>query len=78
MRNRWLDEAACLDLDVNLFFPEPGKLAHIQVARAKSICKSCTVREQCLDYALSFSDRSIPGIWGGTTESERRRLKRTQ
>jgi WhiB family redox-sensing transcriptional regulator len=39
---------------------------------AKSICSSCPVRQECLEYALSIPEPH--GIWGGMNESERRRL----
>lgn len=71
----WRDRAACLDMDTNLFFPEAGRNAYRQVERAKRICSTCPVRQECLDYALEFPDRSMPGIWGGTTEGERRRMR---
>ena len=77
MTKDWRRKAACIDLDPNLFFPEQVSGAHLIVRRAKSVCSSCAVRSECLTFALSFSDRSFPGIWGGTTEAERRRLKRT-
>jgi WhiB family redox-sensing transcriptional regulator len=41
---------------------------------AKSICATCSVREPCLEYALS--NREADGVWGGATEKERRRMLR--
>ena len=38
--------------------------------RAKEICGSCAVSEQCLAYALTIREQH--GIWGGLTENERR------
>jgi WhiB family redox-sensing transcriptional regulator len=40
--------------------------------RAKGICVSCSVRKDCLDYALRI--REPHGIWGGLNEVERRAL----
>ncbi|WP_231921931.1 WhiB family transcriptional regulator [Rhodococcus rhodochrous] len=37
---------------------------------AKQICTSCPVRIPCRDYALETRERH--GIWGGTSESDRR------
>ncbi|MFI1044224.1 WhiB family transcriptional regulator [Streptomyces griseoruber] len=34
----------------------------------------CPVREQCLDRAMN-ADQAL-GVWGGTTEAERRALRR--
>lgn len=55
-----------------LFFPKTGK--RMQAAEAKGICAGCEVRAQCLDYAVS-SVEILSGIWGGTTETERRQLR---
>ena len=71
----WRQRAACRDEDPELFFPlsEIGPGTH-QVARAKAVCASCPVRAECLGYAL---DNGLDhGIFGGTTESERRTLRR--
>jgi WhiB family redox-sensing transcriptional regulator len=38
--------------------------------RAKAICATCSVRRDCLDYALRI--REPHGIWGGQNELERR------
>lgn len=40
--------------------------------RAKDVCTSCSVRKDCLEYALRI--REPHGIWGGLNESERRVL----
>lgn len=40
--------------------------------RAKSICSSCSVREDCLSYAMRI--REPHGIWGGLNEVERKQL----
>lgn len=71
----WRDLAACRDEDPELFFPvsELGPGAS-QAARAKAVCARCPVRAQCLEYAV---DNGLDhGIFGGTTESERRNLLR--
>jgi WhiB family redox-sensing transcriptional regulator len=40
--------------------------------RAKEICKTCSVRKPCLEYALRI--REPHGIWGGLNEVERKAL----
>lgn len=35
------------------------------------ICAPCPVRLQCLEYAIMYDEK---GVWGNTTESERKRL----
>jgi len=71
----WRQDAACRDEDPELFFPisEVGPGAR-QTARAKAVCAQCPVRAQCLEYAL---DNGLShGIFGGTTDTERRNLTR--
>lgn len=71
----WRNQAACRATAADLFFPTgrtPG--ASEQVRAAKSVCRSCEVRETCLLYALETNQDA--GIWGGTSEDERRKLRR--
>lgn len=71
----WRSQAACRDVDPELFFPnaESGPLAERQVQEAKAVCGVCRVRAQCLTFALgALAD----GIAGGLTPAERRRHSR--
>jgi WhiB family transcriptional regulator, redox-sensing transcriptional regulator len=70
MEGRWEDYAFCNELDTNIFFPERGQGG----GRAKAVCKQCPVKRDCLRHALDNPD--IVGIWGGTTEHERRTMRR--
>ena len=70
----WMVDADCQNLPTDLFFPQPGRKGAADAKVAVEICKACPVREACLAYAMSFPDRSLPGIWGGTTERERSRM----
>jgi len=45
-----------------------------QVDEANRICQTCPVRTLCLTWALDQGNSS--GIWGGTTEDERRAICR--
>ena len=63
--------AACLGQDPDLSFPPQGKPAE----EAKAICRTRLAREECLQYALAHP--SLEGIWTGTTNNQRRRLRRT-
>ncbi|MDX1469395.1 MAG: WhiB family transcriptional regulator [Acidimicrobiia bacterium] len=69
----WKDEAACAGYPNSLFFPSKEASAR-QVEKAKAICSVCPVSEECIEYAMETNQRS--GIWGGTTEDERRSLRR--
>ena len=72
----WQVRAACRGRDATLFFsPAAGELKEDKMAReatAKSICRECPVRIECLEFALE--SREPYGIWGGTNELERRRM----
>jgi len=68
----WQDLGECQFTDPEIFFPERGQPA----AAAKRICQSCAVREVCLEYALENGERF--GIWGGTSEVDRRRILRAR
>lgn len=71
----WRDNAACLTSDPELFFPVGNSGPAIEQTRmAKEVCARCLVQEVCLSYALQTDQSS--GIWGNTTEDERRVLKR--
>lgn len=66
----WQVDALCAQTDPEAFFPEKGG----STRDAKKVCASCTVRSECLEYALSNDERF--GIWGGLSERERRRLRK--
>lgn len=63
---------AHVDFGLDLFFPESGGNRH--AADARQICRACPVRDDCLEYALDNFIRD--GIWGATSEKERRVLQR--
>ena len=71
----WRDEAVCRETDPDLFFPigTTGQ-ALLQIDRAKQVCNECTVQVSCLEFALETNQDS--GIWGGTSEEERRDIRR--
>lgn len=72
----WQSRAACRGQPAAVFFAPPhferrsAKLD--REARAKAVCTTCTVRKECLAYALRI--REAHGIWGGLNEEERARL----
>jgi WhiB family redox-sensing transcriptional regulator len=70
-RPEWMKRAACRGEDPAVFFPALG----VRTDRAKAICSTCAVRQECLEYALA--DPESAGVWGGIAERERRRLRRS-
>ena len=65
---RWISDALCAQVDLEIFFPEKGG----STKEAKGVCRECTVAAECLDYALANNERF--GIWGGMSERQRRKL----
>ena len=68
-RPHWQTLAECRGERVEMFIPDHGAPS----ARAKQLCARCTVRSECLKYALAIPD--LVGYWAGTNERERRRLR---
>jgi WhiB family transcriptional regulator, redox-sensing transcriptional regulator len=63
----WRFDALCTQVG-----PDPWHLQQGESAMpAKRICMACPVRRQCLEFALTHDEH---GIWGGTTERERRAI----
>ena len=64
-----VDSALCAQTDPELFFPEKSG----STRQAKQVCRSCEVRAECLEYALTAGEEF--GVWGGLSAQERRRLQ---
>ena len=72
----WRDQAACRDTNPDLFFPAGSTgVAVEQIEAAKAVCRSCPVQDACLRFAFEMNQEA--GVWGGTDEDERRRLRRS-
>ena len=71
----WRDRAACRDTDPDLFFPVGTTGPAIeQIEAAKMVCHQCEAQAACLEFAITTNQES--GIWGGTSEEERRKLRK--
>ncbi len=71
----WRVDAACRDTDPDLFFPVGTTGPAIdQIASAKTVCGACDAQAECLEFALATNQDS--GVWGGTSEEERRKLRK--
>ena len=64
----WRDSAACIDSALDWMVDTPTS-AH------EACCAACPVRGDCLTYALTTRPL-VAGIWAGTSETDRRRLRR--
>lgn len=67
----WHLKAKCRGTDPDLFFPGRGG----STRPARALCAACPVQAECLEYALLLRPKAL-GIWGGTTERDRRRLRK--
>ena len=68
----WRDRAECKDDPTpDLWFVTPSDRHGI--AAAKAICRRCPVAAECLAEAMA--NPSIVGVWGGTTENQRAKIR---
>jgi hypothetical protein len=64
----WRLDGACRGQDPELWFPKYSNSD--QARQAKDICNTCSVKTQCLAWAIEQGVEF--GVWGGTTYAERR------
>lgn len=65
--------ANCASIGTEVFFPENiAQWMDVQ-DYVKRLCAECPVAVECLDYALRVR---VQGVWAGTTETERRRIRK--
>ena len=70
MNTDWMARGKCKEVAPDIFFPSDG----MGVQVAQRICAECPVSSACLEYALEH--HIDHGVWGGTSERERRRILR--
>ena len=66
-------KANCDGQDTNLFFSDDNGYhdpENLKIAR--SFCKGCEIRFDCLQYAID--EKIVDGVWGGLLWSERKKL----
>jgi WhiB family transcriptional regulator, redox-sensing transcriptional regulator len=70
----WIQQGDCPCGDIvdpdTVFFPIRGGSSKT----ARAVCAACSERINCLTWALANSE--VLGIWGGTSDRERRTLRR--
>lgn len=65
----WTTDALCAEIGVEPYFNN--------YERAKASCRTCPVLNDCLEWALGFDEWADQhGIFGGTSPSERKLLRR--
>jgi WhiB family transcriptional regulator, redox-sensing transcriptional regulator len=70
MLSEWYRRAACRGQGPTAFVRGPK----FDYGAIRDLCDTCPVRRECLEYALA--DESLTGLWGGTTDTERRMIRR--
>lgn len=61
----WSKRAICAGVQISMFFTASS------TGMAKIICGRCEVKSECLIWALMYKEQ---GVWGGTTDDERKKL----
>ena len=81
--SEWYEHAACKGQDINIFYDSTIKGISRPHNKALAFCNGtndqppCPVREECLQFALSFPlEYDQYGIFGGMTGAQRRRIRR--
>jgi len=69
-RPAWQGRAACRGEPIGTFF----QTRRVNYDRAAALCATCAVRPECLDAVIAVP--AVVGFWAGTSERERRRLRR--
>lgn len=72
--HEWYANARCKNDDSiysNYLYVTDDRAAKVN----RSFCNTCPVRLECLEYAIIMREQY--GIWGGTTENQRKNLVRS-
>lgn len=67
----WFKLGNCFGKDTSIFYPEIGDTQTAK--RAVKLCSSCSVKAECLAYALNNNEKF--GVWGGFTSRRRRKIR---
>lgn len=72
-KKNWQHQAACKGHDINLFIPKDKEERQGKAVRYnKTICDTCPVQKDCLDYALA--NHPPIGLWAGTLPKDRDKM----
>jgi WhiB family redox-sensing transcriptional regulator len=66
---REFENPLCAQVDGELWFPEKGDNSTV----AKTICGNCIHITECAEWGIKHE---VFGIWGATTDRQRRRIRR--
>lgn len=69
----WMQQAYCKNANPDEFINESPD---VQAKTVGNYCVRCSVRLECLAYALLTKQKF--GVWGGTTDEERKELNKQE
>ena len=69
LKQPWIDDAACAEVDPSLWYPGQGH--EDDMVKARQICGVCAVSNDCREWAVDHDE--LGGIWAGLSQAERRR-----
>jgi len=75
----WKLDAECRFMDPEMFVPSrdsKGAEAQKVAAAAQVVCRRCPVKAECLEYAMALPAAQCVGIWAGTSDRQRQRMRR--
>jgi len=72
---RFFENPACAEVGGDFWFPEKadGSMNIVEMATAKSICRTCPHKAECAEWGIN-NERF--GIWGGLTQKDRRPIQK--
>jgi WhiB family transcriptional regulator, redox-sensing transcriptional regulator len=69
----WVERAACLGADLEIFFPPKGQ----SITEARAICADCPVLVECRSYIDRAEGGRVSEVYGFVAgESPRQRIRR--
>lgn len=75
-RDHWREDIACAGVPNTVFFPTGRGTGEDRWDAAKAICRTCTVKRQCLDLVINLEEHDDRwGVYGGLTPMERRAIR---
>lgn len=69
---RFTGDEPCAQVGPDWFFTSNNSATYKKLSSVRQTCAECPMQVECLDYALHVN---VLGVWGGTTEVERKRLR---
>lgn len=75
----WIKNGFCVGLPTDWFFPPRGNSVDSIITRslARTTCSICPYKDQCSEEFEELKKEWKLGIWGGLTEKDRKRIKKS-